>query len=595
MLNAIAIARRRILSFLSGYLQIAKEGILPYPYRFVAVVAMDGTSAVVRGGVIAFLAFFVGVMESSKGRTLPILNITLENNFDSVLIASLVMLLMLLFSAWATFFSAIETRAIGRRFHTELVARVLDNYHLSRAAGRSGEVYNAQAVIEHVTRNALQSGIALEVMIRLIQPLCYAVVALGMLIYFDVLLTMIILPVMTLVVPLVYRISARIQSDAREFYSNEAREMGITIANMVTAMDAASYAGAPDYPFRSTVERSQPLRRYLDGFDNNQLGNDRMNFVMAMFTGCLIAGVMCAFGYYATAGDRSWGAAVAYIGSLVYFANSARSLLVNVTNLNRFYPQVRDLRTFFDDLAFVDRTGAVSAPNVLRFSNTAGGNHSGDLVVAAGDVLYLYEPLDLSRTNFTAITDPLRNAIGNGESLEVAEFAKPAMKPPSVTLREAIATKSSGTGGLDIDAIVKTFGLSDEIEGLSDGIDTILDVDQWAQASPVLKALYRVLPLQVSDGSVVFLDPGIFLPVEETLRKQLLTLLGNKIVVLAGRNDPAQLAELASKVVVIDNDAIVGIGDVAWAAEFASSVSWYRSVQSASAAGGGIDETLMNI
>ncbi|MFT4561410.1 MAG: ABC-type multidrug transport system fused ATPase/permease subunit [Gammaproteobacteria bacterium] len=557
----------RVRSFIDLYWNYALVGVQPYRARFALITMLDTASALGRAGLIASIALFVGLMESTDGFTVPYLDLTLANNLRSVVLVSALLLVIQLFSAWAAYYSSVEARKLARAFYKTVTVSIMNTYATRKRTSNDRDRFSRPTVQRHLMLGARQSGIAFESLICLIRPLLYCIVAASMMYYLDRNLSLVLLPALVILAPLAYKMSSSIQRDARDFYDGQAQAMGGKINEYLIELDSASYAENRLYPIDESLNSTPEIESFLDGFDRVRLANERMGFMISSLNAAILAIALLIFGYQATTGGRSWSLAVAFLGSLAYLASSAQVLFAYLANLSRFYPQVRGTATFIEDLrATQTRPQSSSKPNTefeLRSSAQLGASKPA-LKLHAGKPIFVLHPEEINRANFGSFIDPIaRGAQAHAYDFYHAQFVSNSGRLLAGTLAQLLSDYCSQAIEREhLLAYFDAFELREELDQLSDGIDTDFDTSTWSNCSKAFRSLCRLIPLLNPAAEIAIVDSRVFARLDEAQRARAITALNAKLLLLVGPQIPGWAVRIADKGLIVHDDNLYCYDDL---------------------------------
>lgn len=554
----------RIWSFCRNYYVLFNDASRQGRLKMVGVVGLDGIGALCRGGVIGVVAYFVSIAETGSALEIPRWDVSLESPTSQVAVLALCVFALSALGAYSVYKSALVSRGLARAFYSKLSDAVLCSFLAWRPEAPSGEELTRQRLIMQITRNALHASLSVETVLKILQPVLYMLTASLMLFLLDPVLSIVVLPIIGLLGPLVYKLADQTRASAHSFYHSQASKMGQTVNGLITEIDASGALDAVRRDYTGTYERVPALVDYLDGFDGNQLANDRMGLVLAGVRAVALTGAIVLFGTLAIGGQRSWAEAVAFVGALLYLLNSAQTFLAYISTLSRFYPQVVD----FADVA--SRTsGAIVGVGGNAVSPTVEIRVEPgpiiELSLARGTCLGFWSPHDVSRITLMNFLEPLvAGSPAGGEMLRGATFLSAHHRFVTGRVIDNLSA------GVDLDAAVRRleavweqFGGSVTAASLRKNLETDVADDAWSTAGEAVRALASLLQLLWTSETVVIIDAPLLRRLADTDRQAVLRLLADRIVIVAldGGGLPCECVAYA---VSEEGRTLTGCGDLSW-------------------------------
>lgn len=564
-------ARLEFKNLVFTYIWVLTRVVRGSGRRIFWVASLDGLGTFSNAGMVAVLAFYINSVHDSGVIVVPIVDVEIKNGISALCALSLIILTLLVFSAWAIYHSVVLTRSIGRNAHSYVVQDVLSHFQEIRQSFPYKEIFTRQGVQLQIMRNALQIGIACETFTRAIQPAIAIIVYVGVAFYLDPVLSICLVPLAAMVFPSLWSLSSKIQSDAKEYYNSQAQNYGVSVNELIANLGGASLPAITKNQILDRFLATGKPKIFLDGFDLNQLANDKMAFVVSLFRALFFAIAIFVFGYYALDGEKPWGSMLAYMLVLMYTANGVQTLTSYLANLSRFYPQVADYTKFVaipevDDEA---RKGSLSDKTLsLTCADAVLSGGLSELQLYVGDCAYYNCGEMINRLNFMDKIIPLISASSISEDYWYqAEFVGSRRTYLPGSIRGNIfgewLNNENKKESFVLDILEKT-GYMGELNNYPHGLDTILTESTWNAFTPGFKSVLRILPLVYSKSQIIFVDNELLEVLTTVNRTSILEVLSDKIVFLMLAGCKVTGSEDRYPIVVAREERLLGIGDLNW-------------------------------
>ena len=530
---------RRIGSFLSNHYWVVRQVVPGHVTRLVSVVLLDGVGAISRTGLITFVAFFVNGIQSDRPLRIPATEIVIGSDAMSLFLLSAGTLVLLLLGGVAIYLAAVNTRLIGRAVHTVIANNVFERIRGLRNLCVTPIDLTRQGIQLQVMRNAVHIGLITETLIRTIQPVIYIVVFTCVAFYLDVRLTLLVAPFAMFLIPVVYGIGRQIHKIAGQFLNSQVTDYAAFVRRIIVGLDGSTAPRQLAQSPLAVFEGSEAVRAYFDGFDKNQLANDKMALAMSAFQAVFLSLVIIAFGYYALNDLRPWGSMLGYILAIHLVVSNVQTLLSHLANLNRLYPQLLDYFSFdsvSSGAGTQERRAVLPGVNsnlTLRINPSLVDSRS-EVTLQPGHPLYYCCGVHPGRLEFWKCISPLCMASPVSENLwrhaDVVAGEHPPM--PTSILDNLVGVEQTDRNRTRVEKTLDEFGLLEEVRRLSQGLGTLVTAEVWDHFSRRLKIAVRLLPVVWSDAFVVLIDGGIFHGVTPDEYQDFLEALSGKVVFL---------------------------------------------------------------
>lgn len=555
----------RVKSFVRIHYAVLRDALGEQRRRLLLITIIDFLGAGARGVMIGYVGFLVNAMQSSRPVVVPLLNIEIVHGVSTLAWLVAGVFVLNTFGAWAAYYSAVQTRRVGRDAQTYFISEVLRRVQRLRwSSAEFATRYGQTAIVQQIMRNATQLGIVSETILRTMQPTAYVAMALFLVLMLEPALTLILAPLGLLVLPLMYMVSSTISRDARNFFDVQVSKYGGGIAAVVAGLNRSTLPHRHPVLDRDRLISVDFVKGYLDGFDRTQHANDWMALAISLLRSGLIAVAIGVFGTFALQESRSWGAMLAYILALIYLASGLQNLGAYLANLTRFYPQLVDFHLFClatnqctAGLARADR----SPSYMLRVSGNPLPGSKGDARIELGERAYFFATQTGSRLALAQFAAALSAYCADGD----VDYIGAGYGIPAGTLREAIGDISAGTEESErLASMLGRFEVGAEVAALPEGLDTELTAERWRTLSPKFRAAIRIIPATLSTRATLLVSASVIRALTPAQREALWSALASKrvfIVLGPGDQPEASIADLA---LVADGNDVIGIGDANW-------------------------------
>lgn len=555
----------RVRSFVRNYHAVLRDVLAAQRRRLLRIAIIDFLGAGARGVMIGYIGFFVNVMQSPRPVVVPLVNIEIIHGAWTLAWLVAGVLVLNSFAAWAAYYSALQTRSVGRNAHTYFINEVLRRVQRLRWTSTTFVTrHNRGAIVRQILRNGTQLGIASEFIVRSLQPTAYFAVTLFIVFKLEAALTLILAPLGMLVLPLMYVVTSTITRDSRDFFQGRASEYGQGIAAVVAGLDRSTLPHRHPVLDRERFVVLEFVRGYLDGFDRNQLANDRMALAISTLRSGLIAVAIAVFGTFAMQESRSWGAMLAFVLALYYLVNSVQTLASYLASLTRFYPQLVAFRLFcLDADQCADRLirGDPARDVMLRVSRDPLPESRCEARIRPGDRAYFYATQTAGRLALAQFAAALSAYCADGD----ADYIGAGYGIPAGTLREAIGDISADTEESErLASMLGRFGIGAEVAAWPEGLDTELTAERWRTLSPAVRAAIRIIPATLSTCATLLVSASVIVSLTPAQRETLWSaLVGKRVFMVLEPGDQPE-PTIADLVIVADGNSVIGIGDANW-------------------------------
>ena len=559
------------MSFVRTYTRVVHDALGRSKQEAILVGTLDAVAAGSRGLVIATTVFFVNVL-SGSGPGPMILGYELDRAYGSVVALATAMLVLLLSSAGASYLSVLVTRRLARRHQASCAKRVLDHLASQMYWNPQLEEDSPGAFMKKIVRGALHTGFAVETVLQMSASVCGALVGASVVIYLDLEISVVLFLLALVIIPFVYRLNSRILLQSRRFFSISSPTMSKKVSLTLAQLNSTELSRDCRPAVESLFSRDAAYTNYLDGLDNIRLGGQRMRLLSAVLLSFVLVFAVVAFSIQAVDGDRPWGNLVGYVVGLLFLVTSIQGVLVQGTNLSRFYPAVRELADFFDEV----ETGADCQMGMLvelpeQITITAESREKGEpqsIVFTPGSPLLFVTGDKVGRFNYSRTIVPLVESSSIGmESWKAARVISDIScfgdQADVARIRNNVANLRHMSAYVQpSDADMLQIGL-DELETSA---AAVRESGEWTELSSGSRTLLRLVSAIEQQPCLILVDLSLLSGLSE-VQQRLVEVLSQHcfLVVMSAVVDMPDLT--VGAVAISDGKRVVSVGDSDWLSE----------------------------
>ena len=522
--------------------------------------------AFVQGSTIAFLSFFINIIQSQKKTGFSYLDNIISNNVFSLFIMSTILFILLFLSAVSTYYVAVKSRFLARMYHAKCTSRILTLFNRLQVTDAGTFSYSFAQIRKLAIRNSLLMGKSIETLIQSFYPFSSLIVVLFIVLKLNFKLSMMVFPFFLFVLPFLYKLSSNIQKDAKIFYEASVKNMAESIQKSLVLMNTTN---ANDKSRERCIGKlfhgNHEIKSYYDNFDKMQLANDKAVFITSSFKSFFLVGVLLIAGYSALHNALSWGLVIAYIMAMQSVINNLQNVSGNLSNLNRFYPLVSSYIDFCNHVERLSKPKAKKEcllPDDITITSKSvleGGVPA--ITLKPGDRVIYYNKHSLHRINFSAVISPLIKASSLPKSCWYQSCFISSIDGyiPDTIYANGIGGEIDQKKTATFVKIVNDLGLKGETDALPEGLNTMITEELWERLSP----LFKLLPVFFSDTKIIIVDLDVIKKMDSLFCQRLLGLLSDRIVFLV-TNHLNIAGHERETIIVSDDHGVVGMGDVAW-------------------------------
>ncbi len=481
----------------------------------------------------------------------------------------MVVLPLLLLSAGLIYFSKAKTIALMRKYEEFCAKRIFSVFGSSVKVWMPPEQsFNNDKTISRLVRiDSRYNSRVLGIILALVVPTITLLVSIVTLFYTNIFLTCFMLVFFAIASFFQYKInivgvrnSTRMESYVRDYVIeyNQIIQRQKNLSNPLPGNDAR---------FENGLFSSDKIKRYLDAYAGRLKVLETSHFVsnilfaIAIFTLLLIMGTRIIFK------ADNWSSLVIYLIALRYVLVNLRQLSRQITNINRFYPQIKRYFLFLRHTETPRGNRTLDAASyTIQAAN--GAEHSlKTWQLSKGSRLGLVSPVKLNRYSLEFIFDCL---LGHSErearnALESVWFLALDYGNPYSSLRGFLClpagySLSHVQKDLEEAALWEKFKMQ-----LPCDLEKPIPREQWEQADTDLKVALALFGAIHSQNYWVMLEEHAVRHLSDETLQFFMNRLSDRIVAIVFYQDTHTLGRYGEDVIaILSGDSVVGLGPVKW-------------------------------
>jgi len=319
--------------------------------RLVSSIILDTLNALTRIGAVFVLSLFITNLQSQEELTVfgfaPTLPTTL---IGKVSLAAATVSGLFALSTIFNFVSIVLARRMARKLNEEIITDVIDGLavppHLAvHTVHRPVNEFNRM-----LTQNGFHYGMMGESLVRMANPLILFVMACATIMVLSPAFGLGALVLSLLFIPVFAKLISHTRAIAQNFYADQAAHMGMGVSNAVLELGTQYGGFTPESDYAQNFPSKPFMEKFLTAFDKNILANERMSFAVGLVGALIIFMIILASGILYAQGMVDGQAMITIIGAFVFLMTSTRTLASHITNLIRFFPQVKFILEFLTPL-----------------------------------------------------------------------------------------------------------------------------------------------------------------------------------------------------------------------------------------------------
>jgi len=537
--------------FVSAYRWMAGTHLRPNWKRVASIGIFSAVSAGAQGGVIGFIAFALDAIQHPDRYGLADLvddhQILVLCTFGAALgcIAAI--------GAFANYAATRTARSLGRSLHERCADETIKSLAALHTLPDSMP-FDEPQLIRLVSRNGMLLGRTTQALVGVIEPLLRLVVAMGILVYIDVRLAVVMIPLVVLMLPGLLRVGSNVKSTSESYYDKSAPEMGRHARSIVSSINNQDM-----YEGDHRVERYEGLflddrrvQTYLDEYDTINLANARVRLFMNSASSTVLGFALIGSAYLAITNVMTWPMVMLFLMALWQLQRALVQCGSLFAILNLFYPFVAQSRSIMSPPG-TDSAPGLEIPLILHSLGDCAS-----VTLRVGDRVALVTDTPLDRIHIASLLEPVAEQCGveTEELVCSLAFVTDRYKVQDQRIGEALECAPD-------DPLLDRLGIRGLVDELEDGLDTRLDTEGWNQLPAELKTALCLVPASRSTRPVLALDARLLKRLSTSARSVYDTMFTDRLMLLHSQG-PAHADGMAELYLVVTDHRLVGWGNQDW-------------------------------
>ena len=478
-------------------------------------------------------------------------------------------LFSLLISAWLIYYSRTSTLKLCRRYEEFCAKRILVicGSELKFWMESEGTYGDERDFLKLSRTDARYCGLALRMILNAIIPAITFIVAFAALLYINLLLTFLIMVLVLISSGFLYKVniaSARSTSIMEKNSGKTAYEY-----NRIIQQQKGIAAPIQDIEaiFRNLFS-SKNVKQYHNAFEGRFKAIENSKFVSNILIAVSTFVIFVILGSRIIFEGEGWGRLIVYLVALRYGLNNLKQCSSSITNINRFYYQVR---RYFYFLANTETVSRVKGLLPLKYTIKVGPEPlKGSLEswdISQGGRIGLMSLVELNRYTMAGLTDGLL-----GHSSKAANNALSSMcfvtSKYEMLFGRSLRTSLGLPLDLDWEEVYKeieAIGLQERIKELFNSLDKPVTPEEWVGVGSNIKFALALFAALKSDCQWIMLEEDGLRSLSDTARKYLLNCLAGRITVIVYNGDMKDVGRYNEDVVsLVDGVDSIAMGPPLW-------------------------------
>lgn len=408
--EGLSVHWRRIVRFVGRYRWMVVDSMRGRRRLVLTVVALSMAAAATQGLSVGILGFFAELVSNPDSLPEDVAAFVPREGLAVVFLVAGSLFAALLGNSIFAWGAKRLSRSVGRSYQERVARSVLESF----AGCPPGPLVDERReLIMTVMRSGRILGKAVEAVLGAVPSIFQTLVAAGIVLATEPVLTLIVAPLLLLLAPFIYRLGGQIRERSREFYDTSFYAMSARVREWVGAVDDFYLpAERPAEGVLAAFDRDAVVARFLDLSDEMQLSGPRTIFVASAFRSFMIVIVVALAGYNVVQGSYSWGSLTVYVAALGFLLNNLQALSQTATKLNKSFPQL-DQYMLLLERAAEGAMGSAPLPKRLELQLVASATRpGGSISLEPGSVIYYAPPVRMGRLAAATALAPLADASG---------------------------------------------------------------------------------------------------------------------------------------------------------------------------------------
>lgn len=555
-----------IVGWLAGDLYQHAKGLL------ITIFALNVIGVISRLGMIAVLMTFVHAQTSGRPVVVRGFELPSDSGFWTLMLWGSLVLLLSVTTGVVNYLAEVKNFRLAR----EAMDRTVDQTLAVVAAGQSRPltVWANEGMKAMARKVVMGDAMMLARSVLLIGGVTVSVttfvLATVVLFILNAQLTAILAPVFLVYAVPFYKLNRAVVNASRD-YDDLRLERAYVLGGLLRFASQTQYPGIIHPVWTERYQADPSVSGAMDAFRGIIMPRRRVAFLQDVFIGVILLVSLVGFGSTVLSDKSAWVPFLTYFVFLRYSLTGMGGTATMVTAVNRFVPQLRRLKEF----VFLDVEAAavgIDKEEKLWTFQAAGSELKGSALSAKpqpGDFIACIDPCPTDSYCLVEFCQRLlgtNNRIKCNHLLGAMFYCGDIRSFPGLSIMHILTgEKESDSTTIDqAKRVLERLGVLNEIEALPMGVQTILGPETTEELSQLCFYALCLVPGIRSSKRYFVLDWKPLGRMGSEARKAVFDILSDRIVLLDSKRTPADLLSQASLVFVLDEAAIIGIGDAEW-------------------------------
>lgn len=477
--------------------------------------------------------------------------------------------LFLLLSAWLIYFSKTKTIALMRKYEEFCSKRIFSLF------GSSIKVWTPpnQSFIDDRTISRLvridsrNNSRAMGILLVTVVPAITLLVSVCTLFYTNISLTCLMIVFFGIASFFQYKINiVGVRNSTR--MENYVRGYALEYNQIIQRQKGISIPLSKNESWlENELFSSGKIKQYIDAYvgrlkvlETSHLVSNIL-FAITIFVLLLIMGTRIIFK------ADNWSSLIVYLIALRFLLVNLRQLSRQITNLNRFYPQIKRYFQFLNNTETSQENSESHPTNYMILAAKPIENSLKNWQLCKGSRLGLISTVKLNRYTLAFIVNCLlgHSKQEAGNALSSVWFMTLNYGNVYSSLREFLSLPA-GYSWQDLQKELEETGLCGKLEKqLSCDLDNHIPSEKWNQAGADLKVALALLGAIHSKNYWILLEENALQHLPDAALKYFINRLSDRIVVIVFYPSTKTLGRYGEDVIaVLSDNSVAGLGSIGW-------------------------------
>lgn len=476
----------------------------------------------------------------------------------------------LLVSSWLVYFSRKKGNNLRRKYEEFCSRRALLSFAKSLRFSTDGEAFcTDRIVLRSVRRDANFCGRTVQKLVEAIIPCITFVVAIGVLFYTNVWLTVFILGVMVLSLSLQYRINIR-GMNMSVLMETTIGQATVEKREIISRLGGLSVLPLDDGGWIERHFACGGTKKNLDAAESRRMATEKSKLISDLLLAVVLCLILLTIGVHTFVNHKGWTSLVVYLFSLRFCLVNYRTIMSKITAVNRFYPQ---FSRYFE---FVTKSVSADTPvddrgkvlTLCRDSKAINGSLK-EFRLSTDHCIGLISPVKLNRYTVSFLTDCLmwESPDASASALSSMGFVTSNYGCLPASIQQSLGLPK-GYNWEDIEKDLDDDGFLNMLKAqVPENLEEACTPELWRTIKPNLRFVLGLLAVSREDHQWVLLEGDSLRSLPPETQRKLLRLLTNRIKVIVYHKDISQAGEYSHDAIAVIGSTqcnIVGLGKQEW-------------------------------